>query len=739
MEVATFGPAPPVRRLQLRTPSTGWVVAAAQECAHSAAPPGAVQSSLSRGGLVPAPPPRRNEHARIPPPPVDVPGASGVPATPTFPPQQVVMSTASSCTTRRETGHAPDVQHPRFSGADVAASAAFPFPVRVPRPASFYPTPAMSPDLGAASPEPLSGDLGVFLTTAGDFSAGLLSSLEPSASAAGLAACRRVVALPDFAGVAKIAGAVLSPTTSTHSILPALGCRDGTLFDPRLKDAGEDALPVSKITMSEMKQMEELDVTWSAMMTSVLDSDCVSLGLATEMNWTDSTLCGVVRVLVSCLPADSAFNPGRSTHPGPTLDDVLPSPEDGFFGDFESPLAVSQATGGVYHGVVNAGVPEKQADTGLRTSAENFILSSAPPTPKVATYTAAGKPLEVSMPDSAVAEELLYIPEVPAPAAMPLLSAGEMKREGFVASGREESTTTDFDVDDKRLAFGTRSDFANDMLESIEDMPAGQTSPARCREPECGCLVDMACDAVLLARELGTVGERVKRNRERTGRGGTAAAAAFSDEDDDDDRSELISIDEDDSGEYCEENSSDGEFKGRMPAFRKAAAAAANKPVPASASSAEKSCRRSSKRSGRSSWGETGNVHHPAAPKSRRRVSTSSSSSGFGSGSRDSKRSGRPYECATCDAAFSRGHDLRRHERIHSQVRDFQCDMCCRRFSRRDALKRHEGVCRSGGKCRRAARREPSAGPDEIFLDKAAADRRRPVRRAVKRAKARPA
>jgi hypothetical protein len=46
----------------------------------------------------------------------------------------------------------------------------------------------------------------------------------------------------------------------------------------------------------------------------------------------------------------------------------------------------------------------------------------------------------------------------------------------------------------------------------------------------------------------------------------------------------------------------------------------------------------------------------------------------------------RPYRCATCHSAFSRNHDLKRHEKIHLEVKPHAC-VCERRFSRKDALK----------------------------------------------------
>ncbi|KAL1925658.1 uncharacterized protein VTP21DRAFT_541 [Calcarisporiella thermophila] len=51
----------------------------------------------------------------------------------------------------------------------------------------------------------------------------------------------------------------------------------------------------------------------------------------------------------------------------------------------------------------------------------------------------------------------------------------------------------------------------------------------------------------------------------------------------------------------------------------------------------------------------------------------------------------RPYVCDKCPQSFTRNHDLKRHKRIHLQVKPFSCQ-CGKAFSRRDALKRHMTV-----------------------------------------------
>lgn len=57
--------------------------------------------------------------------------------------------------------------------------------------------------------------------------------------------------------------------------------------------------------------------------------------------------------------------------------------------------------------------------------------------------------------------------------------------------------------------------------------------------------------------------------------------------------------------------------------------------------------------------------------------------------SRAKGSSDRPHKCPECSSSFSRAHDLRRHQRLHSNEKPFECVHCGRAFSRQDALNRH--------------------------------------------------
>ena len=48
----------------------------------------------------------------------------------------------------------------------------------------------------------------------------------------------------------------------------------------------------------------------------------------------------------------------------------------------------------------------------------------------------------------------------------------------------------------------------------------------------------------------------------------------------------------------------------------------------------------------------------------------------------------KPFRCSICNQDFSRNHDLKRHQRIHTEVKPF-IGICGKAFSRKDALKRH--------------------------------------------------
>lgn len=49
----------------------------------------------------------------------------------------------------------------------------------------------------------------------------------------------------------------------------------------------------------------------------------------------------------------------------------------------------------------------------------------------------------------------------------------------------------------------------------------------------------------------------------------------------------------------------------------------------------------------------------------------------------------RSFKCDQCPHAFHRNHDLKRHKRIHLEIKPYPCHWCSKRFTRKDALKRH--------------------------------------------------
>ncbi|OAV85962.1 hypothetical protein PTTG_00697 [Puccinia triticina 1-1 BBBD Race 1] len=70
----------------------------------------------------------------------------------------------------------------------------------------------------------------------------------------------------------------------------------------------------------------------------------------------------------------------------------------------------------------------------------------------------------------------------------------------------------------------------------------------------------------------------------------------------------------------------------------------------------------------------------------------------------------RPYKCEKCGSSFSRNHDLKRHSRIHLDIKPFPCSCCDKAFARKDALKRHllmKGCSRSKSAISRGSPQSP--------------------------------
>ncbi|TPX40006.1 hypothetical protein SeMB42_g06165 [Synchytrium endobioticum] len=64
----------------------------------------------------------------------------------------------------------------------------------------------------------------------------------------------------------------------------------------------------------------------------------------------------------------------------------------------------------------------------------------------------------------------------------------------------------------------------------------------------------------------------------------------------------------------------------------------------------------------------------------------------------------KPFQCDRCPQKFSRSHDLKRHQYIHTQQKPYSCSRCGKGFSRRDALRRHEKSVAEGKKVHCVAR-----------------------------------
>lgn len=87
----------------------------------------------------------------------------------------------------------------------------------------------------------------------------------------------------------------------------------------------------------------------------------------------------------------------------------------------------------------------------------------------------------------------------------------------------------------------------------------------------------------------------------------------------------------------------------------------------------------------------------------------------------------RPFQCTECRRRFRRSHDLKRHQQLHLGTKEYKCDLCGKAFARSDALLRHKNSpsgCPGKGprKHKRAkARQSPAKTSEEERIAVAAA------------------
>lgn len=92
---------------------------------------------------------------------------------------------------------------------------------------------------------------------------------------------------------------------------------------------------------------------------------------------------------------------------------------------------------------------------------------------------------------------------------------------------------------------------------------------------------------------------------------------------------------------------------------------------------------------------------------------------------------GKAFKCQDCSLTFRRGYDLKRHAKTHTKERPFQCSYCGKGFARADALLRHSN---SSANCAvdesNGAEADTAIGehnPDHQVLKKPKLKQRKPV------------
>ncbi|ORY51460.1 hypothetical protein BCR33DRAFT_652286, partial [Rhizoclosmatium globosum] len=61
----------------------------------------------------------------------------------------------------------------------------------------------------------------------------------------------------------------------------------------------------------------------------------------------------------------------------------------------------------------------------------------------------------------------------------------------------------------------------------------------------------------------------------------------------------------------------------------------------------------------------------------------------------------KPFKCHSCEKAFGRSNDLKRHQLTHTpDEKPYSCRWCQKKFSRPDSVRKHEASVSEGRRVR---------------------------------------